>query len=75
MTQTELNAAVAAATGESLATIDAMGFSLAMEGVHDLDEASICEPQVVDWDVSYTDRPQHLPSFTFADAITTTAFV
>ncbi len=74
MTQTELNAAVAKATGESLATIAAMGFSLAAEVHDDLDEAPISEPQVVDWDVPAIDHRRPLQSSTFTDAVATTAF-
>lgn len=74
MTQTELNAAVAAATGESLATISAMGFSLAVENAVAMDDEPHCDPQVVDWDVPVMDRPDHLLASTFTDALATTTF-
>jgi len=50
MTQTELNRAVAKATGESLSTISSMGF-VPLTGIpieH--------EPKTVNWDEADTDR-------------------
>lgn len=51
MTQSELNRAVAAATGETVYTISALGFSLADPDSVALDpEPSDIEDQIVDWD-------------------------
>ena len=55
MTQTQLDRAVARATGESLRTINAMGFvPLASNSVEQ-------EPQVVDWDQLDAQRYSVLP--------------
>ena len=51
MNQTQLNRAVARATGETLDTISHLGFSIADPKVVDYDpEPSRRAPQVVDWD-------------------------
>jgi len=49
MTQRELNRAVATATGESITTIDRMGFNL-VEVVEDPEPEARRSPLVVDWD-------------------------
>ena len=51
MSQAEIDAAVAEATGESVRTIRRRGFSLFTPlTVFDPDEHCQSEPQVVDWD-------------------------
>ena len=51
MSQSELEEAVARATGESLRTIRRHGFSLVTPlKVFDPDEHVQAEPQIVDWD-------------------------
>ena len=51
MNQPQLDRAVARATGESLHTINCMGFSIAdPAAVHYDPEPSRQRPQVVDWD-------------------------
>ena len=49
MNQRELNRAIAAATGESVETISAIGFSL-VEPADDCDLESHRSPLVMDWD-------------------------
>jgi len=57
MTQSRLNRAVARATGESLATIRSLGFSVADPGDVSFDpEPTPAVPQVVDWDELDSDR-------------------
>ena len=64
MTQSELNRAVARATGESLSTISRMGFSIfdPVEAQNELD--ALPQPQTVDWDQLDTQRPAFLPQRT-----------
>ena len=51
MTQSELNRAVAAATGETVFTISELGFSIADPDTVNFDpEPSEIEDQIVDWD-------------------------
>jgi hypothetical protein len=51
MNQSQLDRAVARATGETLATVSRMGFSIANpESVHYDPEPSRRRPLVVDWD-------------------------
>jgi hypothetical protein len=51
MNQSQLDRAVARATGESRETINQMGFSIAdPESVHYDPEPSRRSPQIVDWD-------------------------
>ena len=51
MTQSEINCAVATATGETLCTISELGFSIADPDVVDFDpEPCDLVPQTVDWD-------------------------
>ena len=50
MSQADLNRAVAAATGESIATIARRGFSLVDSVVEPSEPDSIPAPLVVDWD-------------------------
>ena len=51
MNQSQLNRAVARATGETLDTISRLGFSIAdPDSVHYDPEPSRRAPQVVDWD-------------------------
>ena len=51
MTQSELNRAVAAATGESPRTVSDLGFSIADPDEVDFDpEPYDLKPQTVDWD-------------------------
>ena len=61
MTQSELNRAVARATGESLSTISRMGFSIfdPVEAQNELD--ALPQPQTVDWDQLDILRPGFLP--------------
>ena len=63
MTQSELNRAVARATGESLSTISRMGFSIFVpeEAQDDLD--ALPKPQTVDWDQLDSQRPAYLPQY------------
>jgi len=49
MTQCELNRAIAIATGESIQTIDRMGFNL-VEVADDIEPDALRTPLVVDWD-------------------------
>ena len=58
MSQSELDAAVAAATGESLRTVRRHGFSLVTPlKVFDPDADEMTDPQTVDWDdVDYSRR-------------------
>ena len=49
MTQSRLDRAVARATGESLATIRSMGFSIAEPDAIDFDNEP-ATPNVIDWD-------------------------
>ena len=62
MTQTELNRAVAAATGETVRTIAELGFGIADAAVvhHDPEP---CDPdvRVVDWDALDAGRVSLLP--------------
>jgi len=51
MNQSQVNRAVARATGENVHTIGRMGFSIAdPESVHYDPEPSRSAPQIVDWD-------------------------
>ena len=51
MTQSELNRAVAAATGETVYTISELGFSIADPTSVDYDpEPSNVEERIIDWD-------------------------
>jgi len=63
VTQSELNRAVARATGESHSTIRRMGFSIFVpeEAQDDLD--SLPQPQTVDWDQLDTQRPAFLSQY------------
>ena len=57
MTQQQLDRAVAAATGESLATIRRHGFSLVTPlSVFDPDAPEMAQPQIVDWDRVESER-------------------
>ncbi|WP_164104574.1 hypothetical protein [Candidatus Laterigemmans baculatus] len=49
MTQSELNHAIAHATGDSLSEISRLGFQAGMLEVEDFDDESL-EPSTVDWD-------------------------
>ena len=62
MTQTQLNRAVARATGESLSTIQHMGFEIADPDVvrHD-PEPMRRRPRVVNWDAVDARRMSFLP--------------
>ena len=64
MTQSELNRAVARATGESYSTIRRMGFSIFApeEAQDELD--SLPQPQTVDWDQLDSQRLAFLPQRT-----------
>lgn len=77
MTQHELNAAVAQATGESLATIENIGFSLVDEtNMHDFDGEESWAPQIVDWDrpcCGTSHRPGPSPA-SYLDALASTTF-
>jgi hypothetical protein len=61
MTQSQLDRAVARATGESLVTIRHMGFSplVPMATHEDLD--ALPRPQTVNWDRLDSHRPGYLP--------------
>ncbi|WP_164104200.1 hypothetical protein [Candidatus Laterigemmans baculatus] len=50
MTQSELNHAIAHATGDSLSEISRLGFQTGMLEVEDFDDESHHEPSTVDWD-------------------------
>jgi len=57
MSQAELDAAVAQATGESVGTIRRRGFSLFTPlTVFDPDDESLAQPQIVDWDQVESER-------------------
>jgi len=57
MTQSQLNRAVARATGESLSTIIHRGFSIEELEKPDLDTDTSClRPHVVDWDALDAER-------------------
>ena len=76
MTQHELNAAVAHATGESLATIETIGFSLVDEASgSDFDEEH-WDPQMVDWDrpCGGTSQRQAPSPASYIDALAATTF-
>jgi len=55
MTQAELNRAVADATGESITTIAAHGFSILAAGPIER------EPSIIDWDALDAERLAYLP--------------
>ena len=60
MTQSQLDRAVAAATGETLSTIRRRGFSVAeTPSIKTFDAPR--EPQIVDWDALDADRIRLLP--------------
>jgi hypothetical protein len=70
MTQSRLNRAVARATGESLATVRSLGFSVADPGDVSFDpEPTPAMPQVVDWDELEADRVAVFPIRQFQLAI------
>jgi hypothetical protein len=51
MSQSEIDAAVAAKTGESIRTIRSRGFSMAASlNLFDPDDDASAQPQYVDWD-------------------------
>ena len=57
MSQTELDQAVARATGESMRAVRRHGFSLLTPlGLFEPDESATAEPLVVDWDQLQADR-------------------
>ena len=61
MTQTQLERSIAAATGESLATIRRRGFSMVdMPATAELYDAVV--PQMVDWDELDANRTGVLPA-------------
>ncbi len=63
MTQNEINAAVAEATGDDLCEIRHLGFSIAdPETVYFDPEPDDLPPQVVDWDALAEQRNSLLPS-------------
>ena len=61
MTSTELTRAVARATGESLATISRLGFSVADPAIVHHDPEPIRRPRTVNWDRLDAQRPGYLP--------------
>jgi hypothetical protein len=63
MTQRQLNQSVSRHTGESIATIRRMGFSMAEPLPRD-DYDDLPRPQVVDWDRLDAGRPAFLPQRT-----------
>jgi hypothetical protein len=60
MTQSQLDRAVARATGESLSTICRMGFSVFDPVVQD-DRDELPRPQTVNWDKLDSQRRAYLP--------------
>jgi hypothetical protein len=54
MTQQQLEREVASATGETLATIHRIGFSLVEPEYHD--------PLIIDWDEQESERPSIFPA-------------
>ena len=59
MTQRQLECAVAEATGEDVAEIRRLGFSLADTLEPDFDPEPFCEPLCIDWDDLYAVEPLH----------------
>ena len=64
MNQSQLDRAVARATGESLATIRRMGFSLFDPTATCDDLDALPRPQTVNWDRLDSHRPGYLPQRT-----------
>lgn len=50
MSNSEFDAAVAAATGDSIATIRRRGFSILTRGPVELEPDDLRPPQIIDWD-------------------------
>ena len=61
MTQTQLNRAVARATGESPSTIRHLGFGIADPAVVCHDPESLRRPRIVNWDRLDIQRASYLP--------------
>ncbi len=62
MTQTELNRAVARATGETVCTVAQMGFGIADPAIVCHDPEPPCRrPRIVNWDRLDAGRPAYLP--------------
>jgi hypothetical protein len=61
MTQSQLERAVARATGESLSTVRSMGFNLFDPTATQEDLDALPRPQTVNWDRLDSNRPGYLP--------------
>jgi hypothetical protein len=61
MKQSQLNRAVALATGEAVSTIRRMGFSIVDPTTADNDSDELPRPRTVNWDRVDANRPGYLP--------------
>jgi len=62
MTQTELDRAVANATGESICTVSHLGFTIADPAVVDFDpEPDDTPPQYLDWEQMHEEQSRSAP--------------